>query len=213
MSGKFNQDEYVDVAERKREFYARYPDGRLVCGSPPKVEEIGGKPYIWYHARAYRTPDDPFPGDGWAAEPVPGATPFTRDSELMNAETAAWGRAIVAVGIDTKKISSAEEIRNREDNGSAVLPTGEAIQPQDPASPAESTERAGTTISEKQQKLLYALSSKHQVPDDEMRNILREVSGDPLVKSTTLPARHMDEVIKSIESWVPPVLTGADGEA
>lgn len=46
----------------------------------------------------------------------PGRTPYTLGSELMNAETSAWGRAIIAVGAaDSKKgISSAEEVRNRQ---------------------------------------------------------------------------------------------------
>ena len=114
MAG-FNMDDYVDVAERIREFYEKYPDGRLVTGTLPTVVEIGGRSFVWYHARAYRTPDDPLPGDGWAAEPVPGPTQFTKDSELMNAETAAWGRAIVALGFATKKIASANEVRNRID--------------------------------------------------------------------------------------------------
>ncbi len=113
MAG-FKMDDYVDVAERIASFYDRFPDGRLVTGSRPHVVEINGKPYIWYHARAYRTPDDLFPGDGWAAEPVPGPTQFTKDSELMNAETAAWGRAIVALGFSTKKIASRQEVQNRQ---------------------------------------------------------------------------------------------------
>jgi hypothetical protein len=32
----------------------------------------------------------------------------------MNAETSAWGRAIIALGFPTKKIASAEEVRNRQ---------------------------------------------------------------------------------------------------
>ena len=125
---QWNPDDYVDVAERIRQFYEKYPDGRLVTGSPPQVHEAGGKPYIWYHAKAYRTPDDPLPGDGWAAEPVPGPTPFTRDSELMNAETAAWGRAIVALGFSTKHIASANEVRNR--SGTQATDNGKAGQAQ-----------------------------------------------------------------------------------
>jgi len=38
-----------------------------------------------------------------------------RGSEVMLAETSAWGRALVAIGADTKAgIASAEEIRNRQ---------------------------------------------------------------------------------------------------
>lgn len=112
----FDLDGYVDVAERIREFYEKYPDGRLCSGGEPRVEVIDGKSFVWYHARAYRTEEDQHPGDGWAAEPVPGPTQFTKDSELMNAETAAWGRAIVACGFATKKIASAQEVRNRSGN-------------------------------------------------------------------------------------------------
>lgn len=106
--------DYVDVAERIRGFKAEYPDGSLQSLEGPKLMLVGDKTFIVYCAAAYRTPDDQRPGVGWAWEPVPGPTPFTRDSELMNAETSAWGRAIVALGFDTKKIASSEEVRNRQ---------------------------------------------------------------------------------------------------
>jgi hypothetical protein len=114
---KFSMDDYVDVAERIRQFYAQHPEGSLKCGSPPQIVEAGGKPFVMYHAQAFRHPDDPLPSDGWAWEPVPGPTQFTKDSELMNAETAAWGRAIVALGFETKKIASKQEVRNRQGAG------------------------------------------------------------------------------------------------
>jgi hypothetical protein len=107
--------DYVDVAERIREFKAQYPDGSLQTAAEPKMFSAGDKAFIAYSAYAYRTPDDPRPGQGWAWEPVPGPTPFTKDSELMNAETSAWGRAIVALGFQTKQVASAEEVRNRQD--------------------------------------------------------------------------------------------------
>jgi hypothetical protein len=104
-------DDYVDVAERIRQFKEQYPDGSLQT-STPWIIEVGDKTYVAVAAAAYRTPDDLRPGIGSAWEPVPGPTPFTRDSELMNAETSAWGRAIVALGFETKKIASANEVRN-----------------------------------------------------------------------------------------------------
>jgi hypothetical protein len=89
-----------------------------------------------YSAAAYRTPDDQLPGVGWAYEPIPGPTNFTRDSELQNAETAAWGRAMVAaLAVDTKKgIASSEEVRNRQTK------TTEAPQAKAPATKREYTE-------------------------------------------------------------------------
>ena len=108
----YSLDDYVDVAERIRLFYERYPEGRLFTRAHGKLE-FGGREFVYCEALAFRSPDDIQPCSGTAWEPFPGPSPFTRDSELMNAETSAWGRAIIAAGIPSKKIASAEEVRNR----------------------------------------------------------------------------------------------------
>jgi hypothetical protein len=120
--------DYVDVAARITEFRAKHPNGTLAPLNPDKPFEIirmlegvtkDGKSieqtFVVVVAAARRTPDDPAPGVGMAWEVFPGRTPYTMGSELMNAETSAWGRAIIAVGAaDSKKgIASAEEVRNR----------------------------------------------------------------------------------------------------
>jgi hypothetical protein len=111
-------DDYIDVPTRIAEFREKHPEASLQPADPAKVFEIvevGGATFIVYVAAAYRTPDDPRPGIGTAWEPVPGRTPYTRNSELMNAETSAWGRAIIAaLAADAKKgIASQQEVRNR----------------------------------------------------------------------------------------------------
>lgn len=118
---KAGLDSYVDVASRMSQFFAKHPDGALQPVDPARpfeVKTIGDKAFVVYTAAAYRTPDDPRPGIGVAWEPFPGRTPYTRDSEVMNAETSAWGRAILAVGAaDTRKgVASAEEVRNRRED-------------------------------------------------------------------------------------------------
>lgn len=125
--------DYVEVNERIVEFRERYPDGSL---QPANVEvpfEMvkpsgpEGPTFLVYVAAAYRTPDDPRPGIGAAWEPFPGRTPYTKDSELQNAETSAWGRAIIAaLAADAKRgIASATEVRNREaDRGAPVEASG-----------------------------------------------------------------------------------------
>lgn len=109
--------DYVDVAERITFFREKHAEGSLAAEVVRWPED--GFPFIVVRAKAYRSPDDPRPGVGWAMERWPGGTPYTRDSELQNAETSAWGRAIVAVlAADTKRgIASADEIRNRMANG------------------------------------------------------------------------------------------------
>lgn len=108
--------DYIDVASRIVEFREKYPKGSLVQVDLQFLSDFGGKDWVVYTAAAYRSPDDERPGIGTAWEPVPGPTRFTRDSEVQNAETAAWGRAMVAaLAVDTRKgIASQEEVRNRQ---------------------------------------------------------------------------------------------------
>lgn len=117
MSQKFQTD-YIDVAERIVEARAQYPNGRLRPADPTKpytIENIDGQTYIVVVAAFYRDADDQLPGIGMAYEVFPGKSNFTRGSELQNAETSAWGRAMVAALVaDTKRgVASANEVRNR----------------------------------------------------------------------------------------------------
>lgn len=106
----FSMDDYVDVADRLRQFKSAYPNGSLQQVSLQFID-FAGKSWVVYTAAAYRTPDDLTPGHGTAWEPVPGTSNFKRDSEVMNAETSAWGRAIVAVlAAETKRIATRNEI-------------------------------------------------------------------------------------------------------
>lgn len=113
MGTKPNLDDYNDVSSRMAEFFEKHPDGSLQ--SDIGFQLINDRWAAVVKASAYRTPEDPHPGQGSAYEFIPGGTPYTKDSELQNAETAAWGRAIMAVGAaDSRKgIASREEVRNR----------------------------------------------------------------------------------------------------
>jgi hypothetical protein len=113
--------DYIDVATRIVEFREKFATGSLQPWKDPYIAEVkmpdgSIKSFMVYSAAAYRSPEDTLPGVGYAWEPIPGPTNFTRDSELQNAETAAWGRAMVAaLAVDTKKgIASSEEVRNRQ---------------------------------------------------------------------------------------------------
>jgi hypothetical protein len=105
-------DDYVDVAERLRMFKEKYPNGSLQQESLQFID-FAGKSWVVYTAAAYRSPDDIRPGHGTAWEPVPGKSNFTRDSETSNAETSAWGRAIIAILVADggKRIASKQEIQ------------------------------------------------------------------------------------------------------
>ncbi len=110
-SGKYQASDYVEVADRLQAFFGRYPEGSLQT-DPPTFMEIGGQQWVLIRALAYRTAEDPRPGVGTAWELIPGRTPFTKGSEVMVGETSAWGRAMAALGIATKKgIATGHEVR------------------------------------------------------------------------------------------------------
>lgn len=118
--------DYVDVAERIKLFREKHPDGSLQPADPSKpydIVTIADKTFIVYISAAYRTPDDTRPGIGSAWEPFPGKTPYTKDSELMNAESSSWGRAILAaLAADSKKVATREEVRNRQAEHPSTMP-------------------------------------------------------------------------------------------
>lgn len=99
--------DYKEVSERLADLFAAFPEASM-RGNYEFVQ--GG---VVYRAECFRFPDDPAPGVGTAWEEMPGKTTYTKGSELQNAETSAWGRAIVAVGASTsKKVASANEMRS-----------------------------------------------------------------------------------------------------
>lgn len=118
MSRGIDLSSYVDVATRIQMFRERFPNGSLRPLNPEqpyRIETIGDCTFIVVVAAAYRDASDKAPGVGMAMEAFPGATPYTRGSELQNAETSAWGRAIVAVlAADTRYVASRDEVESRQ---------------------------------------------------------------------------------------------------
>lgn len=153
--------DYVDVAERIRIFRDRFPDGALQPldpSEPFRIIEVGGQTFVTYCAVAYKGPNDPLPGIAVSWEPFPGKTPYTAGSELMNAETAAWGRAIVAaLAADTKKIASLDEVRARREARDTGHPSAQDAA-RDAERPSQWPEPAPAT--EAQERALYAISKK-----------------------------------------------------
>jgi hypothetical protein len=132
MSG-FNMDDYVPVNERIEAFLAAYPEGSLQS----EIVELSDK-RVTVRAYAYRTPGDERPGMGHSWLELPGKTTFTRGSELENAETSAWGRAIAALGFEVKRgVASAEEVASKKSDGGIV---DEAKPSRRAPSPPPSTE-------------------------------------------------------------------------
>ena len=106
--------DYVPVAERIAKLRADHPDAVLQTIGY-EFREVVGETVLILCAACFYGPDDRLPGIAFASEPFPGKTPYTRGSEIMNAETSAWGRAIVAklAAETTRSVASRDEVEAR----------------------------------------------------------------------------------------------------
>jgi hypothetical protein len=183
------QKDYIQVDARIQAFYAKYPDGRLqseivewVVDGRGEITTKSGKMdvligYVMVKAYAYRTPDDPLPGIGFSSMLLPGGTPYTRNSEVENAETSAWGRAIAAVGLEVRKgIATADEIRNKETDG-------ERYEVRITSSNAETPEKGGHQkgISRPQVTDIISLSKRLDYNPTEMADVICGLADRPLL--------------------------------
>jgi len=216
MSNNFI-DNYVDVAERIRLLKERYPEASLQPADPTRpywIEDVPNVgPRLVYVAACYRHPDDVRPGIGMAWEPIPGLTPFTKGSELMVAETSAWGRAIVAaLAADSHKVASADEVRNRQEQSKPVTQqpkAQDADQSNVVSLPTKATKQGGIA-SEAQRKFIHVLKKQTQSDD----NIIADLTGGtPLDKLSGQQARQVIEDLLAIKNGTATLTYDADGKA
>lgn len=76
-------DGYVDVTTRLSKALERFPDLRI-SESNPKIVTVDNSRFVEITCTVWRSPDDPIPVRASAWEPIPGASSFTRNSEMMN---------------------------------------------------------------------------------------------------------------------------------
>lgn len=207
-------ENYIDVAERIRQFRAAFPNGCLRPANPSepfKIQEIGGREFIIYVAAAYRTPDDPMPAIAVAAEPAVGKTNFTRDSEVMNAETSAWGRAIVAaLAADTQKIASLEEVRNRQVDESSPTVSVPKLRPvPSPDHPSNHNSQrpvasisTGDLITDKQKGMLSKVAREKGLTGDDLIHLVEAVTEKKIASITELSKKDASAVIKYLMELV-----------
>lgn len=112
----FNIDNYVDVPTRLAEALKRYPDLRIQETSAEVVTMPDGSTFYRCTVTVWRDDKDPLPSIATAAEPYPGKTPYTKNSEFMVGMTSALGRALGYMGFGiNKSIASRNEIEARQD--------------------------------------------------------------------------------------------------
>ena len=217
MSG-YNIDGYIQVADRIKLFYARYPEGSLQMGTPTFID-IGEQKWALGRAYAYRTPTDERPGVGTAWEIVPGTTNFTRGSEIQNLETSAWGRAIgsLGIGIDAS-IATMDEVQHAKERGKVMRTT--ETPPDDPwmtEAPKKDSYSTGKTskgssmyaATAPQLKAVHAIMGKQGISDDldkvaKVNEYLAGLNKEPVGAISELDKHTVSGLIDHLQAGLSP---------
>jgi hypothetical protein len=165
---------YVDVPTRFAMALERWPELRLV-ENRPEIITIGDKVFISVTVQAWRTPDDEIPAQNTAWEIFPGATPFTRGSEMMNASTSALGRVLgFMMSFGPKWLVPKKYATANETSAPATL----VRQPEKPRT-ASLGANATNAPTPAQMNLLRALDHQGPAPDTkaEASRLIEELKG------------------------------------
>jgi hypothetical protein len=112
----FNIDNYVDVPTRLKEALLKHPNLRIQETGAEVVTMPDGSTFYRCTVTVWRDETDLIPAVATAAEPYPGKTPYTKNSEFMVGMTSALGRALGYMGFGiSKSIASRNEIEARQD--------------------------------------------------------------------------------------------------
>jgi hypothetical protein len=195
MSYSDGLQDYVDVAERIRQLFDKYPDASIQTNFEG-MQEIAGQSYLIVKATVYRTPEDTKPGIDYAWELVPGRTPFTKGSELMVGSTSATGRAISMLGIATKRsIATKQEIQAAKSRQGDFTPEYEPVK----AKPANGQPFSIPQMTKKQSDFILKLANG-QI------HLIQEWKASKAINDKTLnieQAKELIEYLKELPSQDP----------
>lgn len=207
--------DYVDVPARLKMLAEKYPDVRIV-EHEPRIITIGDKTFLQVKVQAWRTPDDQHSAIAYCWEPFPGDTPYTRDSEQMNAATSALGRlcAIMLPGAFAKQ-ASANEVLHRAGPPRQARPPVPAVGGLDPWEETthddqiraiverERNERnaasANSPATQPQKKMLAATAKRKGLTvAEDLRVFCADTIGRDLVNAKDLTKSEASKVIDAL---------------
>lgn len=119
-------EDYVTVAERIEQFYAAYPQGRLLTSIIEHDREAG---FVLIRAEAYRNAEDIMPASTGHAFEVRGEGFVNKTSYLENCETSSVGRALALLGFEVRRGIASREEMEKSARGAAAPKQKAAAQP------------------------------------------------------------------------------------
>ena len=188
----FNLGDYVDVPTRLAEALKRWPDLRIQ-ETKPVIVTVDNQQYVEISCTVWNDAADLLPTVAYCWEPIPGRTPYTKGSEMMNASTSCLGRALGMKGMGIgKSIASRNEVQARQPATVAeVVPIRDFEQPFD----NETNTKAFATP--KQRGLIRALSFEKKIGTSDLMAYVNKILKN---EYSSIEAISKDEASAVIES-------------
>ena len=191
----FNLGDYVDVPTRLAEALKRWPDLRIQ-ESKPVIVTVDNQQYVEISCTVWRDCTDLMPTVAYCWEPIPGKTPYTRGSEMMNASTSCLGRSLGMMGMHIgKSIASRNEVEARQPG-----PLAEVVPIKDFEQPFGDTVDTKQYASPKQRGMIRALAFEKKIGTTELMPHINKVLGNQYSSIEALSKQEASQVIESLQN-------------
>ena len=191
----FNLGDYVDVPTRLAEALKRWPDLRIQ-ETKPVIVTVDNQQYVEISCTVWNDAADLLPTVAYCWEPIPGRTPYTKCSEMMNASTSCLGRALGMKGMGIgKSIASRNEVQARQPATVApVVPIRDFEQPFD------DTTDSKQYATPKQRGMIRALAFDKNLTTTELLLHIGKVLDTPFSSVEALSKQQASQIIESLQS-------------
>jgi hypothetical protein len=192
----FNLGDYVDVPTRLAEALKRWPNLRIQ-ETRPVIVTVDNQAYVEISCTVWRDDTDPLPTTAYCWEAIPGRTPYTKGSEMMNASTSCLGRALGFLGMGIgKSIASRNEVQARQPSPIAeVTPIRDDLE-----QPFGDTTDTKQYASPKQRGMIRAKAFEKKIGTSDLMPYINKLLGTQYTSIEALDKREASTVIESLQS-------------
>jgi len=192
----FNLGDYVDVPTRLAQALKQFPDLRIQ-ETKPIIVTVDNQQYVEISCTVWRDLNDLLPTVAYCWEPIPGKSPFTKGSEMMNASTSCLGRALGFLGMGIgKSIASRNEVQARQPATVAEVSPIRADLEQ-PFGDTTDTKQYATP---KQRGMLRALAFEKKIGTADLMPYVNKVLKNEYSSIEALSKQEASQVIESLQN-------------
>jgi hypothetical protein len=196
----FNLGDYVDVPTRLAMALAKFPELRIQ-ESRPHIIEVEQQKYVEISCTVWRDANDTNPMVAYCWEQIPGKTPYTRGSEMMNASTSCLGRALGFLGMGIgKSIASRDEVQIAQSRQPTQLATVVPMHDVEMPFPDAPVQEYATP---KQLGMMRALANGQNIKQDDLKAYCSTVLGRQINATGDLTKRDVSKVIDALKAMPP----------